>query len=224
MEIIKSIVSLEKFTTVIKKKCYPFDYWFRGQSNQRWGLVPRIGRKKYLIRYDKFFPRQFKRLSMPFLDKSLMPSNNFEWTMLAQHHGLPTNLLDWTSNPLVALYFAINENFSKDGVVWVISSDMLPELTDENLSKKQAEAFAFHPSHISSRITTQSSFFTYHSNPLLDISKHKQMQKLFKKIIIKKENKSDIIMQLNRLGINQFSLFPGLDGLCEYLRWYAKNY
>ncbi len=224
MEILKNIISLEKYTTIIKKRCYEFDYWFRGQSNQRWGLIPRIGRDKCLIRHDKFFSRQFKRLSMPFLDRSHMPSGEFEWIVLAQHYGLPTNLLDWTSNPLVALYFAVNENFRKDGAVWVISSDMLPELTDENLSNKPNEAFTFLPSHISSRITTQSSFFTYHRNPRLVISKHKQMQKLFKKIIIKKEIKPNIIMELNKLGINQFSLFPGLDGLCEYLRWYAKNY
>ena len=224
MELIENIISLEKYTTIIKKRCYRFDYWFRGQSNRRWGLIPKIGRKEKFIRYDMFFSRQFRRLSMPFLDLSHTPSNKVEWTMLAQHHGLPTKLLDWTSNPLVALYFAVNENFSKDGAVWVISSDMLPELNEENVSEEKTQVSAFHPSHISSRITTQSSFSTYHPNPKLDISKNKQTQKLLKKIIIEKEVKPAIIMQLNQLGINQLSLFPGLDGLCDYLTWYAKSY
>jgi hypothetical protein len=37
-----------------------------------------------------------------------------------QHHGLPTRLLDWTENALVAAYFAVSENMKEDGEMWVI--------------------------------------------------------------------------------------------------------
>jgi hypothetical protein len=54
---------------------------------------------------------EFRRKARPFL--SSLPQNDFEWLFVMQHYGVPTRLLDWTSNALVALYFA-TESLSPD--------------------------------------------------------------------------------------------------------------
>jgi hypothetical protein len=60
--------------------------------------------------------RNFIRYSRAHLDRAV--NNEWELLVTAQHHGLPTRLLDWTYSPLVAAHFATEGDGAVDRVVW----------------------------------------------------------------------------------------------------------
>ena len=92
---------------------------FRGHPSDAFELIPKIGRprtggKPYSARHERAIFAKFKRQISQF-----GVATQDEWSLLAlaQHHGLPTRLLDWTGSPLVAAYFAVTGEPKKGAAI-----------------------------------------------------------------------------------------------------------
>ncbi len=99
---------------------------YRGQEKD-WELLPSIARDKSLstnniIEKEKNIFEEFKRLSYLHLDSNLNYDDDWSLLALAQQHRLPTRLLDWTGNPLAALWFACIDEKEEDSerIVWLL--------------------------------------------------------------------------------------------------------
>jgi hypothetical protein len=167
-------------------------YIYRGLSDFSYELFTsliRLGGQYDQLEFHLL--RNFKKYAF---QPDAVGNTDWDWLASAQHHGLPTRLMDWTYSPYIALHFSTAEiyNFNKDGIVWALNyekinqflpdkmkeilkdvgsnsftSDMLNRAypTLQALAMEEPEfVFAFEPPSLDSRIVNQYAIFTLMSH------------------------------------------------------------
>lgn len=111
---------------------------FRGQSNAEWGLVPLLNRRHNQPNEDllKDTLENFRQILSRMGFKQYCGLGNDQLWAFGRHHGLPTPLLDWTSNPYVALFFSLvtlPESPGKFSSIYVLNRNLAGDsLTNVN--------------------------------------------------------------------------------------------
>lgn len=233
-------VSIPDFLTIVAK--YPNLGWiYRGQVDASLPLLPKAGRPKF------FKPETSKRVTKGYPPRDIgrfnewrnnavafcshLPDNDFECLAFAQHYGLATRLLDWTTNPLVALYFAAEGDFELEGGVFCY----LPWLY---INHKKADLQAidqvarYDPRPFDRRILSQAGVFTFHPDPNVPLEPqppHPDVAKIapdgVNLVLLKviPEMKPILLRWLNEIGVNRKSLFPDLEGLSRHINWETRD-
>ncbi|MBI3371427.1 MAG: FRG domain-containing protein [Betaproteobacteria bacterium] len=201
---------------------------FRGQDRNA-PLLPKVARHNPEI--DTTKPEQemlgeVRRRGGLLLDHRVL-ADDWELLVYVQHFGMETRLLDWTSNPLVALWFACQAN-GIDGHTYVYvliggKRDVL-DLNAESTPFEGSRTKILRPSLNNSRIVAQASCFTVHRYSLdgcrfVPLEKDGDFEESLIEIRMRNASHDDFLTSLNLLGVNFQTLFPDVEGLCKYVNW-----
>ncbi len=214
------------------------DLLFRGQPCDK-PLLPRLGRVRTRggrRKIERLLLDKFERASLPFYE--FEPRDQWDLLALAQHHGLPTRLLDWTFSGPAALWFAVRNPPERthdgkeleNGVVWVLcglTEDFALNTKRDRPLDNKTRTLIFRPKAISRRIVAQSGVFTVHKlidgKQFVALDKNARYKSKLVKLIIPWSEFPSIRKELNMHNANASLLFPDLDGLGSYLSWqYTK--
>ena len=184
LECIKKMRSVWELDGDLERKGEAETLWFRGHRCSNWKLVPKLYREEFKGADENEIRQEFQSRAQQLIQGRL-PADKWEWYFLMQHYGAPTRLLDWTDNPLVALYFALEDHPGGcDAAVWVlnpwwmnkklrrgIEGPMLPGWSEsDSYLRDMEDAFsgkaipvrlpaAIDPPHVDRRLAAQGSRF-----------------------------------------------------------------
>jgi hypothetical protein len=160
--------------------------------------------------------------------------------IVAQHYRLSTRLLDWTTNPLAGLYFAVvgpaakcrcvsaceacREDREHDAAVFALRNretfgvtSLAKNNPDPPLYNGSKDPGLIRPPEIDRRILAQDSIMTIRSNPTAAIEPDI-------KYVVPVKERTGILRTLNGLGVNEHTMLPGMEGAASFLNWNVEDW
>lgn len=217
---------------VLQQTSEDYKFFCRGQPSARKRLRPSIGRYTYGGCLDELLPSEvpnwkrkfakmfdrFEREYIAYYPREL--TRHIDRLSLAQHYGLPTQLLDWTTNPLAALYFACEcksrEDEQEDGIVFFMPLAQSPALHSDEDVRGCRDFGVIRPIMFDQRMVNQQSVFTYHVNPVADFGN--DQSKHITAVLVEASSKRKIMTQLECVGFHQSFIYPGLSRVCNIIK------
>jgi hypothetical protein len=210
---------------------------FRGHADAHsWMLAPTLARcvgphsKLNLERLggwaklEQHILERFQRHAEPFLTNR--PDAKIDWLVLGQHHGLPTRLLDWSENPLIALYFALSTDVGAEAAVWMMEPRYVFSM---NLDLNKLNSIqVYYPKALDQRIVSQKGCFTIQPlpnacDPFVVLNEDQRLMdeglRSMSRIIVPSDVdlKARLMLEVNKLGVDGSFIYPGLDGLSRQI-------
>jgi len=229
----KIVRSINEYLSAIydlHEKQQHMGFIYRGQENANWEIIS-SARRRY-PNYDLVDLRKYHEYLL-YSARAIHDSPDEQGDLLllvhCQHQGIPTCLIDYTHDPLTALFFATTvtstQSSNSDAAVYVLDSRLEGQLVDKlspndtcmklfsNPGRREAfpaALFVFEPAYINRRVLIQNGVLVYSPN-------EKQLKNLHDlQIIIPKESKELIQKQLEVLGYNKQRIYPDFAGLREW--------
>jgi hypothetical protein len=198
-------------------------HWiFRGVSAPTHYPLPSIGREKIFGPYkrtqeERLF-REFKDRAQFLLSDSRL--TDWDWLAFAQHVGVPTRLLDWTTSPLIAAFFALEEDNDQDRLIYCVKySRFIHEVENQNVSPfDNRKEGRYTPPLLFDRLRAQRGIFTIHPDPTKIF-----YQSSMRVIRLPNSCVKYFRRRLFKYGIDYWHIYPDTHGLGLQLKWQFRN-